>query len=393
MEPNIQKFDAVLFGGGISGLWTLTQLLEAGYKAILFEKNELGGMQTIASQGIIHGGTKYALTGKWTKSADNISSMPGIWNSCLNGKGIIDLSDVKVHTKNQLLWSSNSVISGLTNFFSTNMMNSKIEKILSSNYPEPFNSKKFKGVVFKLNEPVIDPLSLIISLTKKVKNHCFLLSENPSIDKKNNFWSLKLPNGQQIETQKLILTAGLGNQEILKKIGYKKPKMQTRPLHMLLLKGNLPTLYAHYLGMNASPRLTITTSHEEEDTIWYVGGQIAESGVGYSREKLISIGKKELMTALPWLNFDKLQWASLQATRAEIKYIKGMRPDNSFVEESDGLVTCWPTKLTLAPNLAEKVLKFISSSNIDQIKEKSFKIDLSVPSISQLPWQREIEWI
>ena len=38
------------------------------------------------------------------------------------------------------------------------------------------------------------------------------------------------------------------------------PAMQQRPLHMLMVRGRLPRLYAHCLGASANPRLTVTSS-------------------------------------------------------------------------------------------------------------------------------------
>ena len=70
--------DIAIFGAGIAGLWTLAHLQQAGYRVALFERHALGGVQSIASQGIIHGGTKYALTGKLTGSAMAIGEMPGL---------------------------------------------------------------------------------------------------------------------------------------------------------------------------------------------------------------------------------------------------------------------------------------------------------------------------
>jgi len=58
------ELDVAIFGGGVAGLWTLARLIKQGFNAHLFECNQLGAGQSIASQGIIHGGTKYALTGK-----------------------------------------------------------------------------------------------------------------------------------------------------------------------------------------------------------------------------------------------------------------------------------------------------------------------------------------
>ena len=46
----------IIIGGGIAGLWMLNRLRAEGYDVMLLEKNQLGAGQTIASQGMIHGG-------------------------------------------------------------------------------------------------------------------------------------------------------------------------------------------------------------------------------------------------------------------------------------------------------------------------------------------------
>ena len=94
--------DVLIIGGGIAGLWTLARLRQQGFDAFLIESSSIGGVQSIASQGIIHGGSKYALGGKLGDSAKAIGDMPRIWNDCLNGGGELDLSAVEVHTQTQL---------------------------------------------------------------------------------------------------------------------------------------------------------------------------------------------------------------------------------------------------------------------------------------------------
>ena len=71
----------VILGGGIAGLWLLNRMKAEGYEPILFETESLGGRQTLASQGIIHGGLKYALKGTLGKETQNIASMPNRWKN------------------------------------------------------------------------------------------------------------------------------------------------------------------------------------------------------------------------------------------------------------------------------------------------------------------------
>ena len=74
--------DAVIVGGGIAGMWTLTRLRAEGYNAVLLESEAIGAGQTRYAQGIIHGGTKYALTGKLSASSEAVANMPAVWRAC-----------------------------------------------------------------------------------------------------------------------------------------------------------------------------------------------------------------------------------------------------------------------------------------------------------------------
>ena len=81
------RLDVLVFGGGAAGLWCLDRLRRAGYHAILLESKALGSGQTIQSQGIIHGGGKYALRG--VRDFDAVratSSMPERWRRNLVGE-------------------------------------------------------------------------------------------------------------------------------------------------------------------------------------------------------------------------------------------------------------------------------------------------------------------
>ena len=72
LAPDL-KTDIAIIGGGIAGVWVLNLLRARGVDCMLFERDALGSGQTIASQGMIHGGIKYALGGALTGSSEAIA--------------------------------------------------------------------------------------------------------------------------------------------------------------------------------------------------------------------------------------------------------------------------------------------------------------------------------
>src|SRR2546421_12750929 len=86
MASSSIRADVLIIGGGIAGVWILDELRRAGIDAILLEKRALGDGQTVASQGIIHGGLKYMFDGQGSTSVKAIAGMPMIWRGRLGGE-------------------------------------------------------------------------------------------------------------------------------------------------------------------------------------------------------------------------------------------------------------------------------------------------------------------
>ena len=393
MTQNIET-DVVVIGGGIAGLWLFRSLSLKGYKAVLLEQGSLGGGQSIKSQGIIHGGTKYTLTGNLTGASQAISEMPDRWRKALVGKGgknEPDLSSAKVLSEHHYLWSPGDIGSRMTSFFASKAVRGRVEQLDSTNFPAIFKHDGFRGKVYELNEIVLDIASVIKSLTEGLENQTLrvnwasaeeggntrLISDNGTIQ------YIEIQQGEQtihLKAKRYVTTAGEGTEELMKLWGIEKPKMQIRPLHMPMVRLSHPEpIYAHCLGTSAVPRITVT-SHPDKDGkwVWYLGGGIAEDGVKLSEQELISTAKKELSKLLPWVNLEDAQWATLKVNRAEPKQSKLLRPDAAFCQPVKNGIVSWPTKLALAPNLADEVIRMLEEAGV-------------APSISDLELPTELE--
>ncbi len=385
--------DIVIFGGGIAGLWTLARLRDAGYRVALFEDRALGGIQSIASQGIIHGGTKYALTGRLTGSAMAIGEMPTRWRAALAGEGEVDLRGVRVLAEHQHLWSTGSLASGMAGFFAGKVMQARMRPVPRAELPPPFDTTAFRGGVYRLDEPVLDPLSLAERLYDQLGEACYRLDASPRVERREQGWRLDLGEGGVLGARAVVLAAGRGNAALLERFGRREPAMQTRPLHMLMARGDLPLLHAHCLGASANPRLTITSYRQADDTlVWYLGGQVAEGGVVRSPAEQIDAGRAELAELLPWVDLSDTAWATLRIDRAEVRTPRGGRPDDAYVGWRRGLGVCWPTKLAFAPRVAQLVLEGLREQRIEPSDGAGIALGLPRPSLARPPWDEVDSW-
>jgi hypothetical protein len=360
MSTQELHIDIAIVGGGIAGLWTLNQLRMRGYSAVLFERDALGSCQTISSQGMIHGGVKYALGGALSGGSEAISSMPEVWRSCLQGEGKVDLRACKVLSKDFFLWSNSGLQSRLTSFFASKMLRGRVDKLTAGDYPVPFRNPGFRGQVYRLVDLVLDMPSLVDTLAQAQKDAIFSIDWNTAkLEQHDGSASILLPD-LRVCPKRLLLTAGTGNEDLLAQLGTTKPAMQRRPLQQVLVKHQYrESLYAHCMGGNASPRLTISSHRTRNDEpVWYLGGDLATEGNDDPPGQLIDKARRELGELLPWIDFGKTEWCTIKLDRAEPKQATLLRPDQAFVgtsETLDNVLTAWPTKLTLSPHLANEI--------------------------------------
>ncbi|WBA80391.1 FAD-dependent oxidoreductase [Endozoicomonas sp. GU-1] len=396
--------DVVVIGGGIAGLWLFRTLNTLGYRTLLLEQNALGGGQTIKSQGIVHGGTKYTLTGQLTNASQAIAGMPERWRNALVGKGgevDPDLRSARILSEYHYLWSPGDIGSRLTSFFASKALRGRVDALTSEQFPAIFKHDGFRGKVYQLNEIVLDIATVTRALvsgledkTLKVDwseqgNARLLTNANGEIDAV----ALADSNGQTtlLQAKRFVLAAGEGAEALLNTWGVSQPKMQVRPLQMVMVRHSYPEpVYAHCLGTTPLPRMTIT-SHPDIDGkwVWYLGGGIAEDGVKQSAEELIVTAKKELKALLPWVDLSQAEWDTLRVNRAEPKQSRLLRPDAAFCQPvANGIVT-WPTKLALAPNLSDEVVRLLQEDNIRPATDNSFVMPegFSRPEICPNFWQ------
>ena len=385
------EVDAIIVGGGIAGLWTLARLRDQGYNAVLLEDEALGAGQTRYAQGIIHGGTKYALTGKLTASSEAVANMPSLWRACHAGDGEVDLRSATMISDAHYLWSTTNLASKLTGFFASRVMRARTTALEPEQRPPIFRHEGFRGNIYRLDEPVFDTISVLQALAEPVMASIVAVRKN-SLRLQSSSLAFEAVDGQAYELgyRKLILMAGPGNEALLSSAGLSRPAMQLRPLKMVMMRGGLnEKVFAHCMGAGINPRVTITTHIDNDNNIvWYLGGQLAEDGVRRSDDKQITKARQELARLLPWQNLDAAQWAILDIDRAEVRHEDGHRPDTFYIEQQGDIITAWPTKLALAPLLAGELVDLLTTVE----KTGAALPAWPSPPFADYPWDEDSRW-
>lgn len=394
------RIDTLIFGGGGAGLWLLDELHRAGHSVLLLESGRLGQGQTISSQGIIHGGLKYTLSGLLNDSAKAISGMPELWRECLSGRREPDLSETPVLTDHCHMWRTTSLSSKLAMVGARKGLHATAEKVSAPDRPRALAS--CPGQVYRVNEQVIDPSGFIRNLSSRHGERIMRIDDPDGVTFQTTGagWvksvSLAHPETERIvelQPRFVVLAAGAGNASLRDRVGLARTAMQRRPLHMVMVRGDLPMLFGHCVD-GAKTRVTITTAQDSQRRmVWHVGGQLAEDGVEMDDVDLIQRASKELRKVLPDQNFAGAVWATYRIDRAEAKSATGLRPSGPAVRREGNVITAWPTKLALVPELAKLVMELVGSPSVGGSIDMQTVADWPRPDIAPPPWETDRTWV
>lgn len=390
--PGIIKTDICILGGGIAGLWFANQVKAKGLDLLLLDTRALGSGQTMASQGMIHGGMKYTLNAALTGASEAIAEMPAYWRRCLCGEGDVSLRDTRILSDHFFLWSTDTLSSKLTTFFASKLTRGRVTAVDEDHRPAFLRHANFTGSLYKLDDLVLDVPSLVANLAHNLDGRCFVIDDYQLQKNTDHTYCLRT-SSLEIHAQEFVLTAGEFNQSILQQLGMPWPEQQLRPLQQVMVKHHHPYhFFGHCVGTGTTPRLTIS-SHRlpAGESVLYLGGGLAEKAAELSAEDAIALAKSELNELIPWMNHEKSSWASLPVNRAEPKQPGFVRPDNAFVASlvDTNISIGWPTKLTLAPNMASQMMALLDAKKVQPLfSNRKADLEFLMPAnIAKTPWE------
>ena len=397
------QLDVLIFGGGVAGLWCLDRFRGAGYHALLLESAALGRGQTIQAQGIIHGGGKYALRGVRDFAAVRASKeMPDRWRRSLAGEIEPNLSGVRVLSERCFLWlPRGSLVARVQSwgFMSVvakaGLLSTPPEAVPESAWPEALSGSAL--TVYTLAEPVIATGSLLESLAAHHQKYIRRYD-----DAAVHFTGKEVRIADtMLDPRFIVLAAGEGNADLLRKAGVGGTPMQRRPLGMVLLRGALPPLFGHCI-VGGKTQLTINTPVQG---IWQIGGELAErlahEDLARAQRDVVSeaLGRvvlrhvvSEIRRRLPALDFSRMELSIYRAVRAEARTADQRRPSGVHAGRvAPRTVVAWPTKLSLAPVLADEIFNLVNTELKQPGGYDHEAPPWPTPPVARYPWE-EAEW-
>lgn len=398
--------DLLIFGGGIAGLWLLDEARRSGRSVLLAETDALGTGQTIGAQGIIHGGLKYTFEGLMTESARAIRSMPDVWRDCLAGRREPDLSPTRLRGEHCYLWRTRSLASrgGMIGA----RVGLRIRPVKVTPEDRPAVLGKCPGDVFRVDEQVVDCRSLLENLA--MRNGQRLLKIDAGAIK----WqappvSAPLAKAQVVtlgaggrtvtlQPAALVFAAGAGNESLCSEAGIRDCPMQRRPLHMAMVRSMpkgpaLPVLNGHCTN-GTTTHVTVTTDRCADGcVVWTVGGQVSEDGVKMEERELCQHVRWELEASIPGLDLSGMGFGSRRVDRAEPKMRGGRRPDDAYHRRFGDTIVAWPTKIALAPRLAEQIMAELPDATTPGADVTRHLGGWPRPIVATPYWETRTSWI
>jgi glycerol-3-phosphate dehydrogenase len=351
--------DCLIIGGGVAGLWLRWRLRRAGLRVTLLDLGRHDvTRQSVASQGILHRGVKYSLSPAAAGAQRVLAEALSDWTAAISGLPSDEappLRGVTIHTRTMHMWAVSGLLSGMTGAAASLALVSGVRKLDPSAAPPLLASPGF--TIWETDETCVDPASLLTHLRRACDGPLLAVDSVESIDAAAGVVRVMYAGASfTFSARSIFACAGLGNEHLLRAASLNPDDYcQRRPLHMVMASPAPAPLFAHCIKpLSDKPRLTITTATREGRPVWYIGGELAESGVHRTAEAQIVAARDELRRCLPAANLSDVRFAPWRIDRAEGRTPDGSRPDGPVIRTIDRLNFIWPTKLALAPIAARR---------------------------------------
>ena len=124
----------------------------------------------------------------------------------------------------------------------------------------------------------------------------------------------------------------------------------------------------------------------------YFGGQVAERDKNENPDAVYDAMFEALKKYMPLTEINDADLAVLPIDRIEAKPGAGIMPDAPVIYNKDDKIYAWPTKLTFAPMMADKIADELKTQDISPSHNHTDWSFLPEVSYAEPPWEKA-QWI
>lgn len=347
--------DVVVIGAGAAGILSATRLRDEGYSVILVEAARAGSAQSNHSHGYLHRGHIYAspkenFVRELNRGADS-------WISLFDEAGVAPVTqsaNIAFHSR------YNGKIAG-ERWAKLGMPYSLSET------PAGFRPESF-GICYETPEPAYDftgwysyTLSNAFEGIRCVRARAIeLINEDQRIVGVR----LKNENGETVtvSTSIYVLAAGTGNIDLASSAAKLRGRGVNRVSFMLVLEGELPPT-SLIVPDHQSYGLFMVSRSRGGKNFWLVSNYISYAGCrpsAYGAILWARAAMKTLRRCTELIDEYRLNWGVYAAPKGELRADPRQMSEHSVESYGfENLLVAAPSKLTLAPLLAGKVVTLV----------------------------------
>lgn len=399
----------LIIGGGVVGLWLLRDAIDSGLSAILIERSELGARQSGHSHAYIHQGHLYA---DRADLAEDLRDVFDTWSDFLGQHDDVKIAEGSFFGfEDPLMQEHRQAFWGSTNL--------PFEAAGSS---RPLPDALLGGVVVSglwSPEVMVNGSALLNALADGLQDYMMRTAAHDKqriqFHSDGGFVTAASIPGQNgrivVRPRVVVLAAGEENENLAIRAGAQRTTrglQQIRKAHMLVVRGSadeLPPLAGVFPDVGP---LFIASRKVDRDVIWLISDGRSEQMSSYSDhsrsdarwwvprilEKIFQISPTCSAAR------EELQWGVYEAPKSErtAESSDGL-PHEDAIEMYglENVFAAWPTKLTLAPAVSQRLLPILhqqvttyGSAGTPLALSSAWKSSRMPPSVAPERWERTL---
>jgi glycine/D-amino acid oxidase-like deaminating enzyme len=343
--------DVLVVGAGAAGVLSAAQLRAAGYSVVVVDADGIGAHQSNHSHGYLHRGHIYGSpSAQLVRELNRGSSR---WASLLAQAGVEPVT-------------ARSCIGFGNRYTAAHAVRRWREAglaVVPASVPPPFRSRELP-VAFETDEPAYDFTDWLHHAKRTLLEDVRLVPGRvrrlTARHRTVGAAEVVLRDGTvvELEASAFVVAAGTGSIDLISSVASARGRGVNRTSFMLVLRGELPTV-SMIVPDHESYGLFLVSRRAGDDGVWLVSNYLSFAGTATSSAatSLWVRAVARTLARLTSIPLSELSWAFYAAPKSEL------RPDRQVMSEHSvedyGFRNCFvasPSKLTLAPLLADKVV-------------------------------------